>query len=83
MATTSTFGRQEAKGLTKEERKVISQLEKLAEQWPSTLWLYSGGGTLYLMRTNDKGEKVMASSGGYSQDYIVDSIGIENDGGDW
>lgn len=71
------------KKLTKQEREAISQLEKLAEIWPNSLWLFSGSGILYVMRTNSKGEKVMSPTGGFDQSYIITPIGIENDGGDW
>lgn len=71
------------KELTKEERKAISQLEKLAEIWPSSLWLFSGSGQLCVMRKSDDGKKATTTYGGFDQDYLITMIDIDNDGGDW
>jgi hypothetical protein len=70
--------------LTKEEKAAISKLKKLAQIWPESLWLFSNG-TLYVMKTNGIGEKerAMTQYGGVDPKYIVDTIDIPNDGGDW
>jgi len=36
-----------------------------------------------VMRNGPDGDRVMCSNGGIDQDYKVDKIDIENDGGDW
>ena len=64
------------------EKQAIRKLKKVAATWPPTLWLFSGAGTLCVMRYGADGEQVMAGEG-FDQDYIVDTIGITNDGGDW
>jgi len=73
--------------LTKEERNAIASLKRLATRWPGTLWLFSASGTLCVMRKNDGGQHSMGganpSNTGVDPDYIVDTINIENDGGDW
>ena len=55
--------------LTKAERQSIHQLQKLAEDWPDTLELFSWSGSLCVVQISD-GE-------------VVATIpGIPNDGGD-
>ena len=67
--------------LTIAERKAINQLRRIAKTWPKSLWLFSANSTLEVMRKSN-GE-VMRIGDAYDQKYIVDSIDIENDGGDW
>lgn len=69
--------------LTKEERNAISTLKRLEKRWPKTLWLFSNGMSISIMRCGENGEHVTEDHGGMSLDYIVDSVNIENDGGDW
>ena len=69
--------------LTKKERNAITTLERLKNRWPDTLWIFATGNSLSIMRKNDEGEHAATSSGGMDPDYIVASIDIENDGGDW
>jgi hypothetical protein len=71
------------KELTAAERKSIAALKKVAKNWPKTLWLFSGSGTLFVVKTGENGERVMTRNDGVDQDYIVDSINILNDGGDF
>jgi hypothetical protein len=67
---------------TPEEAKAIKALKRLAKAWPPSLWLFSASGTLNVMR--------VASDGGHAftgdaidQSYVIDTIAIPNDGGDW
>ena len=69
--------------LTKEEENAIATLKRLEKRWPKTLWLFATGMSINVMRCGEDGEQVTDSSGGMDQDYIVDSIDIPNDGGDW
>lgn len=69
--------------LTKTEVKAIQALKKLEKKWPKTLWLFSASGTLCVMAKNDYGNRAITNDGGCDQDFIVDEIKIENDGGDW
>jgi len=70
--------------LTPEERKAIKSLNSLAKQWPKSLWLFSGAGTLHVMRYDSTGDVAVTNSGGMDQRYIVETVlGIPNDGGDW
>ena len=69
--------------LTKEEEKAIKSLERLSKRWPETLWLFSGSGSLLVMKYGDDGHPVMTASGAVDQDYIVGTIEIPNDGGDF
>lgn len=58
--------------LTAAERKAIRSLEKLATEWPKTLWLFSNNGTLEVHK-----------GGQFSDESVVAVItGIRNDGGD-
>jgi hypothetical protein len=69
--------------LTKEEKQVIEQLQKLAETWPKSLWLFSASGSLLVMKVGKDGKPVFKYNGGADLDYIVTTIDIPNDGGDW
>jgi hypothetical protein len=72
--------------LTPQEKKAISALKRLEKKWPDTLWLFSGSGTLCVVKKNEDGEKAMdpIMRENFDQNYIVAQfINIENDGGDW
>lgn len=69
--------------LTAEEKRAIRELRALAKRWPKTLWLYSGSGTLWVMREAEDGSRPVTTSGGVDPNYSVTSIDIPNDGGDW
>lgn len=68
--------------LTAEEKQAIAALKKLAKTWPKSLWLFSGSGTLCIMKKVGRRRK-MNDQGRVDQDCIAASIAIENDGGDW
>jgi len=68
--------------LTKEERAAIRALKRLEKTWPKSLWLFSASGSLCVMRKDAEGERVMRRDG-FDPDYAIDTIYIENDGGDW
>lgn len=68
--------------LSEEEKKAIKKLKNVAKIWPKSLWLFSASGTLCVMKKKD-GETVMNSSGSVDDNFVVDYINIENDGGDW
>ena len=73
---------------TKEEKAAINALNKLSKKWPKTLWVFADGYGLRIMKCNDEGERVMypfggGKGGGVNPDYMVESIDIPNDGGDW
>jgi hypothetical protein len=68
--------------LTETEEKAIRDLTSLSKKWPKTLWLYSAGGTLHVMRSKH-GQHVFTSSGGIDPDYSMATIAIDNSGGDW
>lgn len=69
--------------LSKEERSAIAALKRLEKRWPKTLWLFATGLSISVMRCGKGGEHVTDHSGCMDQDYIIDSIDIDNDGGDW
>ena len=65
----------------------IQALQQIQKIWPQSLWLYSAGGTLYVMKKKD-GDIVMKGgidkeNCGVDDNFIVAKIEIENDGGDW
>jgi len=68
--------------LTKSETAAIASLKRVAKKWPDSLWLFSGSGSLCVMKKLD-GEPVYTDRGGVNQDYVVETINIQNDGGDW
>lgn len=71
--------------LTPEEQAAIRELKKLAKKWPKSLWLFSGSGSLHVLRTTPEGEHAMTRRGGVDPEYVVADLGstIPNDGGDW
>lgn len=72
--------------LTKKEQKAIAALEKVSKIWPKSLWLFSGSGTLHVMRTGPDGAHMTIPGyreGGIDPDYSITTIDIDNDGGDW
>ena len=65
------------------EAAVINALKRLGKGWPSTLWLYSAGGTLHVMGKRD-GKRLMDEKGSFDPEAVLATIeGIDNDGGDW
>lgn len=72
--------------LTAKEQAAIATLRRLASAWPDTLWLFSASGTLCVMRRDENGERAQTrgdAKGGVDPDYVVTTIDIPNDGGDW
>jgi hypothetical protein len=67
---------------TPEEAKAIRALKRVAKDWPDSLWLFSAAGTLTVMRKGPDGGHVHNGEN-VDQSFIVDTIDIENDGGDW
>jgi len=73
---------------TKKEQKAIDSLKRIAKKWPETMWLFSASGTLCVMRKGENGEQVTTDikkygGGGMDQEYVLATIDIINDGGDW
>ena len=71
---------------TDEEERAIRSLKRVAKTWPKTLWLYSASGSLCVMKKNADGERAVVKDSrgdGVDQNYCVDAINIENDGGEW
>ena len=68
---------------TPEERKAINALKRLAKKWPKSLWLFSASGSLCVMRTDENGEHAHIAGGGADAHYVLETIDIPNDGGDW
>ena len=69
--------------LTPEEQKAIAALDRLVKKWPETLWLFSGNGTLCVMRCDTDGSRAMTAEGNCDPDFVVAEIDIPNDGGGW
>ncbi len=74
--------------LTHEEKRAIAALKRVAKMWPKSLWLFSASGTLCVMRIDEYGHHAHTTDtagreGGINRDYFIDSINIDNDGGDW
>ena len=69
---------------TPEEQKAIASLKRIAKKWPKSLWLWSASGSLWVMRRGPDGERMQhPSKSGVDQAYILASVDIPNDGGDW
>jgi hypothetical protein len=65
------------------EKRAIRTLHRLATSWPQSLWLFSASGTLCVMKAGPGGEHIHTADDGVDPDYVIDSIDIDNDGGDW
>jgi len=63
--------------------QAVHELRQIAKWWPKSLWLFSGNGVLYVMRKTEDGKRAMTANGGVDPAYIIDTVNIENDGGDW
>lgn len=71
------------KKLNAEEKKAIRALQKLADIWPKSLWLFSASGKLCVMQYDKDGERPESRNGGNDIDYLITDVDIDNDGGDW
>lgn len=69
--------------LSLEEKEAIALLKQAAKVWPESLWLFSANGRLCVMGKDHDNERVYTGFGAADQDYIIDQINIENDGGDF
>lgn len=69
--------------LNQREVAVIADLQKVARKWPQGLYLASMAGTLHVMRVGEDGDRVVLPGGGLDPEYSVDTVRIENTGGDW
>ena len=73
------------KGTTVTSESAIRRLQSLAKDWPDTLWIWCADGQLYVME-KENGEKVYkgaTNNEGVDPDYILASVRIPSDGGDW
>jgi hypothetical protein len=84
--------------LTEFEESCVKSMQRLARKWnskPNRLWLYSAGGSLFVMlhsgdgndepdlRPEIDGVTGCTHGGGLNPNNAVCKIDIENDGGDW
>jgi hypothetical protein len=69
--------------LTPEEERAITTLKRLAKRWPESLFIASMAGTLCVMRNDERGMHPETDGGGIDPEYMIDSIDINNTGGDW
>jgi hypothetical protein len=71
--------------ITPTEQKAISALKEVARKWPENLWLFSANGSLHVMRKDSNGKHAYSDheKGGVDPSYSLDTINIDNDGGDW
>ena len=69
---------------TTEEAKWIERLRRVCQDMPSTCWLFAAT-CLEVMRRGEHGETVMRPQpyGGVDPAYILDSIDVDINGGDW
>ena len=74
-----SYGRAPDKPRTERHFNIEASREEVAE----SLWLFSASGSLHVMRTGPDGQRIHTSDDGVDQDFIVETIDIPNDGGDW
>lgn len=63
--------------------ELIEKLNELNIEWPEEAWLFAANSVLYLMSTNEDGERVMTDRGSVDPRYIITHFAIPSDGGDW
>ena len=68
---------------TVEERRAIRSLQRLARRWPHSLWIWCADGRLYVMRKGADGGHAMLRTDGVDPAYVLGTVAIEADGGDW
>ena len=66
-----------------DEKIAIDSLIRVANQLPKSLWLFAAGGKLHVMKYKEDGSRCMTPSGGVDPDYVIETINIDSDGGDW
>ena len=69
--------------ITQKEQKAINTLKKLSKTWPNTIWIFAADGKLNIMKKNEDNYPAMNNKGSVDQDYIIEMIDIDADGGDW
>jgi len=69
--------------LTNAEYAAVRDLRRLALRWPESLWVFVANGTFNVMKTGPTGGSMMTASGGFDPEYVVATIEIPADGGDW
>lgn len=69
--------------LTAEEKAALKALKNLEKVWPKSLWLFSAGGPLNVLKTDPNGRRYLLPNGGMDQEAVVGRFKIPNDGGDW
>lgn len=70
---------------TATEARAIKELKALARRWPKTLWLFSASGSLHVMRALEDGSHAHLGwpHGGVDPAFLLDTVSISNEGGDW
>jgi len=69
--------------LTRKEQQAVRKLMELAEDWPKTLWLFTNGQGVSIMRLDKDGKRAVTKTGCFDPDYAVETINLPADGGDW
>jgi hypothetical protein len=69
--------------LSAEERRAVNALRRLSKKWPRSLWLFSGSGSLHIMKALPDGSRAHLPSDGVDPAYVIETVDIPNDGGDW
>lgn len=69
--------------LTDAETEAVRALKRLARTWPDSLWLFSASGSLCVMKKDGDGERRRLTCNGMDPGAVIETIEIENDGGDW
>lgn len=69
--------------VTKKEQKSIDSLKRLSKSWPKSIWIFAADGSLNIMKCNEVNDIAINSVGGVDQNYLIDTIPIMSDGGDW
>lgn len=70
--------------LTREERRAIAALKRIALRWPESLWLFANGSAgIHVLKCDNDGNRRYGEGGGIDQNFLVGTAYIPNDGGDF
>lgn len=68
---------------TPQELKALRALRRLEKIWPKSLWIFAADSKLSILRKQPDGQRAVTTHGAVDSSFVVDTINIPSDGGDW
>lgn len=69
--------------LTDAEKRAAADFKALANRWPKSLWVFAASNSLCVLKCLPDGSRATCPDGGMDSEYVVATIKISSDGGDW